>query len=92
METKCFKYLGLNIKHEGNIMTLDQKNNVDNLIKIDIDIDQRKNITLLLTTSEKKFYNQKLVNFYGCVIKHVLILVFKSVIWHPTLAEPPLMN
>ena len=45
METKCFKYLRLNIKHEGNIITLDQKNYVDNLTKIDTDIDWRKNTT-----------------------------------------------
>ena len=60
MEAKYFKYFGLNIKHGGNIITLDQKNYVDNLTKIDIDIDLRKNTTLLLTTSEKEVLQPKI--------------------------------
>ena len=58
METKCFKYLGLNIKHEGNIITLDQKNYADNLMEIDTD--RRKNTTLLLTTSKKEILQSKI--------------------------------
>ena len=33
MVTKCCKYLGLNIIQEGNIITLDQKNDADNSTK-----------------------------------------------------------
>ena len=60
IETKCFKYLGLNIKHEGNIVTLDQQNYVDNLSKIDIDIERRKNLTAPLTTYEKEILQSKI--------------------------------
>ena len=60
METKCFKYLGRNIKHEGNIITIDQKNYVDNLTKIDIVNDRIKNPTLPLTKSEKQVLQSKI--------------------------------
>ena len=60
METKCFKHLGLNIKHEENNLTLIQKNYVDNLTKIDIEIDQRKNQTLLPITPEKEVPQSKI--------------------------------
>ena len=50
--------MGLNIKHEGNIITLDQKNYADNLMEIDTD--RRKNTTLLLTTSKKEILQSKI--------------------------------
>ena len=71
METRCFKY---------------QKNYVDNLMKIGIDIDRRKNPTLPLTTSKKEVLQSK--------IGHLLWLCNQTcpLIWHVTLTEPPLMN
>ena len=52
--------MGLNIKHEWNIVTLDQQNYVDNLSKIDIDIERRKNLTAPLTTYEKEILQSKI--------------------------------
>lgn len=82
---KCFKYLGLNIKHEENIITLDQKNYVDNLIEIDIDIDHRQNPTLPSTTTEKEVLLSKIGQLLWLRNRAHLDVSFQSVIWHPTL-------
>ena len=57
IEAKC---LGLNIKHEGNAVTLNQKNYVDNLTKTDIGIDRTKNPTSFLTRFETKVLQSKM--------------------------------
>ena len=58
LETKCSKYLGLNMKHEDNIITLDKTNHA-NLMKSDININCRKKSILKLTRSKKEALKSK---------------------------------